>query len=235
MVPAASNLGSLEGIQTLIFDCDGVILNSNGLKNSVFEELASEWGQDATDRFLSLISESPGQSRVHLFDHFVRRILPAVGYIHPLDYQSRLLSRLISNFSKMVSVALLESEMVEGLHDLRQQFSTQTWLVASAGMADEIRSVFEKKNILGLFDGGIFGAPSSKPEIFWQLKAAGVINQPSVFFGDSISDYEAAMQSHIDFIFVSGWTSCKNWVQFFQERRVPVIDSVVDLIKMDSK
>lgn len=235
MVSSFDHFRNLKDAKTLIFDCDGVILNSNSLKNSVFEELTLEWGQEAADRFVSFVSESRGQSRFDLFEHFVRGILPAMGYVHPFNYQSRLIARLISNFSGMVSECLLQCERVEGLHDLRQQFGTQTWLVASAGMADEIRNVFEKKKILDLFDGGIFGAPSPKPDIFRRLKAAGTIKQPSVFLGDSISDYEAAVQSDIGFIFVSGWTDCRGWVEFFQERQIPVIDSVVDLIKMDSK
>ena len=71
--------------------------------------------------------------------------------------------------------------------------------------------MFAQRFIAEWFDGGIFGSPNSKEEILARELAAGTIQQPALFLGDSKYDYQAASAAGLDFLFLSGWSEVADW------------------------
>ena len=81
--------------QTLIFDCDGVILNSNKIKTQAFYDVAKVYGHKPAQILKDYHIQNGGISRYKKFEYLLTNILQK-----PIKKQE--LSELLSNFSKEV-------------------------------------------------------------------------------------------------------------------------------------
>ena len=97
---------------TIIFDCDGVILNSNHIKKQAFYNAAITYGQETAERLVAYNIKYGGKSRYEKFDYFIHSIIgrdPKPGEIE----------NLLTRFAQEVKKALLECEIVAELENLR--------------------------------------------------------------------------------------------------------------------
>lgn len=186
--------------RTWVFDCDGVILNSNRVKTDAFFSAAMPWGKEAARRLVEHHVQNGGISRYAKFEYFLTGILGRTA----VDRDE--LEELLASYAAQVRKGLAECEVAPGLRELRKQTLDSRWMVVSGGDQAELRAVFAARGLAELFDGGIFGSPDTKDEILSREIESGLITFPAVFLGDSQYDYEAASTAGLDFIFVSGWT-----------------------------
>ena len=61
---------------TLIFDCDGVVLDSNRVKTEAFRAAAMPWGRAAAEALVANHVANGGVSRYEKFASFLEHILP---------------------------------------------------------------------------------------------------------------------------------------------------------------
>jgi phosphoglycolate phosphatase-like HAD superfamily hydrolase len=191
----------LTKYKTLLFDCDGVVLNSNEVKTSAFYNTALPYGVDAAQALVNYHVNQGGISRYKKFEWFIKNV---VDESHVPDFE-----KLLNMYASEVRQGLLNCEVVNGLVQIRHKFRDTNWMIVSGGDQKELREVFEKRELLKLFDGGIYGSPASKHDILSREISNGTIRKPAVFFGDSKYDFEVAQEADIDFIFVSGWSEWK--------------------------
>ena len=57
--------------KSLIFDCDGVILNSNKIKSNAFRKVLKKFNQIAVDEFIKYHKDNGGISRYIKFEYFL--------------------------------------------------------------------------------------------------------------------------------------------------------------------
>lgn len=214
----------LERYQTLIFDCDGVVLNSNQVKTRAFYEAALPYGESAAQALVDYHRANGGISRYRKFEHFLERIV-APGATGPL------LDQLLAAFAERVRVFLGQCEMAEGLFELREKTAGARWLLVSGGDQAELRDVFAARGIDRLFDGGIFGSPDSKDDILARELEQGNVVLPALFIGDSRYDYEAASGAGLDFLFLTGWTEVEGYPDYFRARPVWMAEALGDLLR----
>lgn len=212
--------------KTLVFDCDGVILNSNKLKTEAFYQAALPYGETAAQALVDYHVQNGGISRYRKFKYFLENLVGECDKYETLD-------DLLSAYASAVRSGLLECSVAPGLVKLRNHLPDTRWLVASGGDQSELRQVFAARGIDHLFDGGIFGSPDTKEHILYREKEQGNIITPALFLGDSRYDYIAATQAGLDFIFVSGWTEMKGWLDFCTELNLNYIQSV-ETLNVDS-
>ena len=62
-------------LQCIVFDCDGVILDSVPVKTRAFARIAEPYGQEAQDRFVMYHSLHGGVSRYKKFEWFYTEVL----------------------------------------------------------------------------------------------------------------------------------------------------------------
>ena len=62
----------LSKYQTLIFDCDGVLLNSNKIKTEAFYEVTKPYGDEAAQTLKNYHILNGGVSRYQKFDFFLK-------------------------------------------------------------------------------------------------------------------------------------------------------------------
>ncbi len=190
----------LEGYRTLIFDCDGVILNSNQIKTEAFFQCALQFGHKEATLFRDYHIRNGGISRYKKFEYFFRVILNR-NHIPKEE-----LAKLLDQYATIVRKGLLTCGVAHGLSELRSLSAETRWLIVSGSDQSELRDIFNARALSHLFDGGIFGSPEDKISILSRELGSGNIMLPALFFGDSKYDAEAAQKSGVDFIFVSDWS-----------------------------
>ena len=222
-----------EKYASLIFDCDGVILDSNRIKTEAFRRAAMPCGKAAADALVDHHVAYGGVSRYRKFEHFLDVIVPAhaTATAEPTDGgQSRPgLDALLAAYAEAVYQGLRECAVAEGLARLRSATPHARWIVASGGDQAELREVFAERGIAGCFDGGIFGSPTSKHDIVADGITEGRIVHPALFLGDSRMDHEVALAHGLDFVFVSGWTEMPGWRDYVRAHGLKVVERIASL------
>ena len=65
----------MSDYKTFIFDCDGVILNSNHIKTKAFWDSVIDYGEDEACQLVAFHKSRGGISRYKKFEHFIDNIL----------------------------------------------------------------------------------------------------------------------------------------------------------------
>jgi len=209
---------NLEKYKTIVFDCDGVILNSNKVKTDAFYQAALVHGEDAAHAMVDYHIERGGISRFKKFEWFVNSYLNGDGDIE----------QLLSSYAEHVKNGLLNCDIAEGLSELRNKTPNATWLVASGGAQSELRDVFKARDLSDMFDGGIFGSPDTKEEIL--ARELSSLKLPALFIGDSKYDYQASAAFELDFIFLTQWTEVKDHIRWTEENKLKTLLNLEQLL-----
>jgi phosphoglycolate phosphatase-like HAD superfamily hydrolase len=206
----------------LVFDCDGVILDSNRIKTGAFYQAALPYGEAAAQALVDYHVQNGGISRYRKFEYFLQTIIGVSIDPTPLD-------ELLSAYASIVKQGLLTCAIAPGIHELRQALPKSRWSVVSGSDQEELRQVFAARHLTDYFDGGIFGSPDTKDEILSRELAKGNIQTPAIFMGDSRYDYEAAKKAGLDFIFISQWTEYSEWKVFCEGLSIPYTNSLAEV------
>lgn len=214
----------IQQYKAIVFDCDGVVLDSNILKTEAYFRTAKNLG--ATDAQAQALVDYHvrlgGISRYHKFDYYLREILQQV-------VTDAAIQALLDEFARELEVGLMECDMAEGLLELRAATPDAKWFILSGGDQQEIRSLFEKRKIEHLFDGGIFGSPDNKDTVLAREKASSHLPLPALFVGDSKYDFDAASRAGLDFIFLSDWTEVADWKDYCALNHIQVVANISHL------
>jgi phosphoglycolate phosphatase-like HAD superfamily hydrolase len=178
-----------------IFDCDGVILNSNSLKlsalRSCLESIDSpmsfiEW---AIEEFRTNF----GRTRISHFDIFLRNA-------ETFDYSvtKKVMSEAMLHYSHNVVQLYKDCEVIEETKRYIQNLPSNCLIfVVSASDESELRSLLPNK-CSKLYSKNIYGGPLSKVENIKTI--LNITKSNKVFFyGDAVQDAKAAMSTGIHF------------------------------------
>ena len=209
----------------MVFDCDGVVLNSNVVKTEAYFRTAKNLG--ATDvQAQALVDyhvKLGGISRYYKFDWYVREVLKK-------PVTDAAIKALLDGFSQELTVGLMQCNLAKGIFDLREATPNAKWSILSGGDQQEIRALFAKRKIAHLFDGGLFGSPDNKDEVLAREKSNGNLQFPALFLGDAKYDFEAASHAGLDFIFLSDWTEVPYWQAYCAQHKITVLDNISQLL-----
>jgi phosphoglycolate phosphatase-like HAD superfamily hydrolase len=214
---------NLSKYKTIIFDCDGVILNSNFQKIEAYRNAAINYGASKiqAEELVAHHVKLTGISRYIKFKYFLKEIMHE-------EVTDSSMKTLVDNLNEEVINLLKDCEVASGIERLKIQTQKSTWMVASGGDQEELRFLFKEKKITSYFEGGIFGSPSSKHEIVEsKLKQENFL--PVLFLGDSLYDIQTAQKYSLDFIFVYGWTDLRGWKNICEENKLTYIEKIQDL------
>jgi len=214
----------LKKYKSIVFDCDGVVLDSNVVKTEAYFRTAKNLG--ATDAQAQALVEYHvklgGISRYHKFEWYLHEVLN-----QPVTEQA--VQALLDEFARELEVGLMECAVAEGLEDLRSATPKANWMILSGGDQQEIRALFAKRDLAKYFDGGLFGSPDNKDTVLVREIASGNLQFPALFIGDSKYDFDAANRAGLDFVFLSDWTEVADWQTYCAENNIVVHNSIVQL------
>lgn len=214
---------SLTDYQTLVFDCDGVVLNSNKIKTQAFYEATVQFGHEHAQALVNYHIANGGISRYAKVKHFIEEILK-------IDYDEKVYRCILNRFAQALKASLISCEVAQGLSQLREKTYAANWLIVSGGDQNELREVFAVRALDKYFGGGIFGSPDTKDLILSREIRNYNIRQPALFIGDSKYDYQASRIAGLDFVFLSDWTEFKDWMMFCRSLDIMHIKNLNSLL-----
>ena len=215
----------LTKYNTIIFDCDGVLLNSNFKKSEAYRYAAIDFGatKEQAEKLVQYHVENTGISRYVKFEYFLTNILQQ-------SFNEEDFSFLIKSLNHHVLKILNDCEVATGLDKLREVTKNQHWMVMSGGDQEEVRTILASKHLDHLFDYGIYGSPDSKHDIVKHHLENKHDFMPAIFFGDAEYDIKTAKNFNLDFIFISGWSDFSAWEETVKRENIKSVKHLEDLI-----
>lgn len=181
-------------IKTVIFDFDGVLVESVDVKTKAFAELFQGYGPQVVQQVVDYHLANGGVSRFEKFKYYYREILR-----EPLSEAK--LNVLCQQFSSIVIEQIVNAPFVEGAAAfLNQNYGKYDLFVVSATPQDEIKGIIKRRG-MNLYFQGVFGSPRGKDLLTQDILNSNTYEPNEVVFvGDAMSDYEAAQKVGIHFI-----------------------------------
>ena len=170
-----------------VFDFDGVILDSVGVKSRGFLTLF----QGASEEERRLIESH------HLKYGGMNRTSKIKLYMSWLKYSIEDLPLYVKRFSENIVDAVLECDYVPGSKEYLSRSKTKK-IVLTGTPQEEIEVILKELGINIYFDE-VYGFPFKKSEVLQALKSK-YKTEELVFYGDSYSDYRASCEAEVRFI-----------------------------------
>ena len=180
-------------IKTIIFDVDGVIIESADIKTRAFELLFAGY-PDKLPAMIDYHKKNAGISRYVKFRHFYQNIL---GQELPPEKEKELGDR----FSQIVLKEVIKSPLVAGVEDFLKTNHQRYPLFIASGTPQEELGYILKQRRLDIYFQAAYGTPRTKPEIIKTILAKQrLLGKEAIFIGDAESDREAAEKVGVYFI-----------------------------------
>lgn len=189
----------LFNYDVVIFDCDGVILDSNQLKIIAMKEAleSGEFPDEHINAAVHYFKSNFGKSRFHHVKYFIKNIAK-------IEFGETLEKKIIDCYSSLCESLYKEAGFTLGFPQLLGKLEAKLY-VASGSEQAELRRVFKHKGILQYFEN-VYGSPTAKSE---NVKSIIDMNKSKniLMIGDSMSDFEASNINKIDFIFYAPYSN----------------------------
>ena len=178
----------------IIFDFDGVLVESNSLRFEGFRQLFRTYPNDQVQRLVEYAMLNGGMSRYEKIKYFFEEI----RYETIPDASVQALSK---QYTELVKQKVIDAESVKGsLGFLSNNYTNYDFAIVSGSDQQELREVCQARKIYQLFFK-ILGSPEKKEiNLSRLLSEAGWEKGSCLFVGDSLNDLEAAQLNKIDFI-----------------------------------
>jgi phosphoglycolate phosphatase-like HAD superfamily hydrolase len=175
-----------KDISAVVFDCDGVLIESNALKTRAFGKTVSEYGQGAMDRLMAYHTQNGGVSRFKKFEWFFSEVIR-----QPLPDGK--MQKLCDRFRQHSFEAVVSAPLVKGAQEVLDMLYTKLPLfVASGTPQPELVDVLEANGLARYFDY-IAGTPPEKSALLQNIIDTYRLDPSAVLMvGDSLTDLQAA-------------------------------------------
>ena len=205
---------NLANYDYFVFDCDGVILDSNRLKSHAFASALPGEPAELVQAFVEFHKQNGGISRYEKFRHYFQELKKSQ------DDEEKIRIAL-KRFASTVKKGMIECDYVPGVIrflNLAKSRGISLFIVLGSD-EDELKEVFRHRKILNLFTR-VYGSPTNKNGNTGKLIEMMGLQKNGCFFGDSKSDYVAAKSYGIDFIFVNDFTEWKEGIKTVGEKNI---------------
>ena len=181
-------------IKNIIFDFDGVILDSVPTKTEAFRKLFASYSQDQVEKLIIYHVENGGISRYLKIKYFFEEIL-----------QQNISEEDVQNYAKKYS-ELTKEELTnpkyiieDVMNFIQQNYKEYNVHIASGADNQDLQYICTKLDLTKYFLS-IDGSPVKKNKIVSKiLSDNGYEKDETILIGDSINDFEAANVNGIMF------------------------------------
>ena len=182
-------------IKTILWDFDGVILDSMPVRDAGFEQLFHSENPEAASKLLEYHKQNGGLSRYHKINYYYTELLKQ-------QCSEELIQEKANEYSKFVEPKLINQELLihETVNFIKSNYQSYSFHIVSGSDEKELNRICEKLKLSPYFKF-ILGSPTTKIKNIENL----IVNEDlkkdeTILIGDSINDYEAAISNNIHFL-----------------------------------
>jgi len=181
-------------IKNIIFDFDGVILDSVSIKTEAYKVLFEEFPKEVVNEIVKYHELNGGISRYKKIEYFFNKLLNRyISEQEVLEYANKYSEITKEELSK-------ENYLIEdSLTFIKQNYNRFNMHIASGADENDLKYICEKVNLTKYFLS-ISGSPKVKSEIIKEILIYfNYKKSETILIGDSINDYEASTNNKIRF------------------------------------
>lgn len=210
-------------IRAVVFDFDGVVLESANVKTEAFVELYADHGPEVVAKVRVHHLANLGISRFKKFEWIARNVFGE-------ELSQAASEALGTRFSDLALAKVLTAPFVEGAEQaLAELCERHPLFVASGTPQAELTMIVDKRGIASRFRE-VHGTPAEKPAIIDGLRHRYELARNEVLFvGDGMTDYEAARASGVEFLARDTPALHDEWLRL-GVRRVPDLTRLVEVV-----
>jgi len=201
--------------ENIILDFDGVILDSNSIKEKAISEVSNKFLDDTKSKeFVDYFTSNNG--------------LPREFKIKKYFNDEKTYNEVLNQYNSTLNTKLKDANFTINFKIFLKKLNDcdLSPYILSGGDEKEIISLLKNRELLGNFIK-ILGGPLTKYENIDNLKPNG----KTLYIGDSKIDYEVANKYNFDFVYMYGYTQFKDWNKFFKDKKeVQIIKNFKALI-----
>lgn len=174
----------------IIFDFDGVILNSHNIKTRAFYEIFYPYGKKIANQAKAYHEKNQGISRYIKFRDIFKKFLKKKinkNEIRVLDFKFKKIC-----FNKILKLKI-PTLLIKFFKNKKKNYN---FFISTGTPQKEIEKILRIKKIYKYFKG-VYGYPSSKIQ---HIKRIIKNKKNTLFIGDALEDYYSAKYMKINFI-----------------------------------
>jgi phosphoglycolate phosphatase-like HAD superfamily hydrolase len=184
----------LDNYKVILWDFDGVILDSNAVRDLGFKKVLSAYPDDQVNELMRFHHANGGLSRYVKFRFFFEEVLG-------LSISDEELLKLANSFSEIMKSMLVNPNLLilDSVNFIKHNFEKYKMHIVSGSDQTELRFLCAELKLTSYFHS-IHGSPTAK-----KVLVKNVLHEfkydvkDCILIGDSINDYEASKDNGIDF------------------------------------
>ncbi len=183
----------MSELKTILFDFDGVLVDSLAIKTNAFSEMYNSYGEEAAQWVKKHHLENGGVSRFEKFKIYHEKFTGK----QPTEIE---LNALLEEFATRVKKAVIACNEVNGAEVFLKKYYQHIDLHIITGTpTEEIVEILEERGWTRYFKQ-IMGSPEKKTYWVQLLQQENkAYSEYSIFVGDALADYEAALSGDMPF------------------------------------
>jgi beta-phosphoglucomutase-like phosphatase (HAD superfamily) len=203
-------------IKAIIFDCDGVILESVDVKGWAFQELFRDYPA-FRDRILEYHHQNGGVPRADKIRHILKEFLRK-------PYGDAVVTQHCDRFGELVYSKVIAVPLVPGAREALEFFKGKRLMFVVSGTPQEEMDRIVNERGLRTYFRNVYGSPVNKVEWTKRILVHSAVSPREVLWiGDASSDLQAAKTHGVRFVLRS-WLGNQDVF-----RKVPVDFTMKDL------
>ena len=181
-------------IKNILWDFDGVLMDSMEIRDQGFEVVLSSHPKEDVDSLMKFHRANGGLSRYVKFRYFFEKIKKQ-------EISDEQVQQYADSFSQVMLERMMDERLLiaDALDFVKSNHQKYRMHVVSGSDQSELRQICENLGIKRYFKS-IHGSPTPKTQLVQQvLQANSYKADETILIGDSINDYDAAVDNGIAF------------------------------------
>lgn len=201
----------------IIFDFDGVILNSHNVKTQAFYKIFKKYGKKIATKSKSYHVKNAGISRYVKFKYILK-------YFVKKKISNNEINNLSLEFKKICLEKIKKLKISKKLLKfLITNYKVHSFFISTGTPQKEIENILKLKKINKYFEK-VYGSPATKVQHIKKIKKK---NSKTLYIGDSYEDYISSKKTNIKFLLKAHSQNEK----FFREKKIKKIKNFNNLEK----
>ena len=181
-------------IKNILFDFDGVILDSMPIRDYGFKEIFKDFDDGLVNKLLEYHNQNGGLSRYVKIKYFYNKLLKQ-------EISEEKITNYADNFSKIMKIELVDKKylIADTLEFIKKSYKKYNLHIVSGSDERELQYLCKELGIDSFFQS-VNGSPTHKNILVENVLATNrYIESETILIGDSVNDYDAATENNLVF------------------------------------